>query len=727
MKVIDILISIFLTFIFNSSWSQNKWINFTNANNVNCINIYKNHLWAGTEGGVIKWDLKTGSYQKFTTAEGLAHNNIVSIAIDSSGNKWFGTNGYGVSKFDGTIWTTFSKENGLSDNYISTIIVDTKGNIWFGTNNNGVTKYNDTEWSYYTESSGLADYCIYSSAVDPEGNIWFGTYSGVSKFDGTRWITYTTDDGLIENRVYAIDFDSKGNIWFGTNMGVSMFNGENWINYTTLDGLVNSKVHAILVDCQDNVWFGTSGNLSFNPDGTYRKPVGVSKFDGNEWITYSPKDGLSGSSIFSLDKDSEGNIWFGTKGDIIMGGPSSGGVSKFNGKKWFQFTTKDELASNNISNIFINNKNNKWFCTLGGLQKYDGENWTLYKQVYIGDAQDGRFSFLRGLKTIAVDTKGNIWYSESDKIIKTDGKTGIAYTTKEGLLFNKTNSIVTDSDDNVWIGTDNGIYKFNGKDWIRYSHNDGLLSNNVLTITIDNEGNRWFGTDRGVSKFDEITWTNYTVSDGLVDDNVLSIAIDPSGNKWFGTEKGVSEFDDFTWKSYKMADGLIDDYVSAIAIDFQGNKWFGTEKGVSMFDGENWVAYTVKNKLTDNNVNSISVDHDGNLWFATNNGISFYGNPETLRENNPDNYILFQNYPNPFNDKTTIKYQILKSTVVRISIYNLIGQNIKTLVNEYKRPGIYTVQWDGTNYQGIKVSSGMYVYSMHLNDFVKSNKMVYLK
>ena len=93
----------------------------------------------------------------------------------------------------------------------------------------------------------------------------------------------------------------------------------------------------------------------------------------------------------------------------------------------------------------------------------------------------------------------------------------------------------------------------------------------------------------------------------------------------------------------------------------------------------------------------------------------------------PKEYKLFNNYPNPFNPSTTIKYSIPKVSNVKIQVYNMMGQLIKTLVNETKAPGFYNVVWNGTNESASKVASGIYFYRFESDNFVANNKMIYLK
>jgi hypothetical protein len=88
---------------------------------------------------------------------------------------------------------------------------------------------------------------------------------------------------------------------------------------------------------------------------------------------------------------------------------------------------------------------------------------------------------------------------------------------------------------------------------------------------------------------------------------------------------------------------------------------------------------------------------------------------------------LWENYPNPFNPITTIKFSISKDSNVNLSIYNVKGQLVKTLVDGFRKKKIYIIEWDGKNNKGNGVSSGVYFYRLRTNYFTKSKKMVILR
>jgi hypothetical protein len=99
--------------------------------------------------------------------------------------------------------------------------------------------------------------------------------------------------------------------------------------------------------------------------------------------------------------------------------------------------------------------------------------------------------------------------------------------------------------------------------------------------------------------------------------------------------------------------------------------------------------------------------------------------------NLPEDFALAQNVPNPFNPETTIEYAIPAkvSGKVRVTlrIYNLLGQPVRTLVDEEKSPGRYHVVWDGKNEAGVRVSSGVYFYTIAAGSFKATKKMAMLR
>jgi hypothetical protein len=93
----------------------------------------------------------------------------------------------------------------------------------------------------------------------------------------------------------------------------------------------------------------------------------------------------------------------------------------------------------------------------------------------------------------------------------------------------------------------------------------------------------------------------------------------------------------------------------------------------------------------------------------------------------PTVFALAQNFPNPFNPTTTINYQLPKAVSVQITVYNMLGQRVRTLVNTDQEAGYYNVVWNSTNDVGIQLASGVYFYSIKAGNFHQTRKLLLLK
>ena len=141
--------------------------------------------------------------------------------------------------------------------------------------------------------------------------------------------------------------------------------------------------------------------------------------------------------------------------------------------------------------------------------------------------------------------------------------------------------------------------------------------------------------------------------------------------------------------------------------------------------GENWDQIDIS--LTGNEIRSIVVDANGYVYAGTHLNGDFKSISQTTsvkndKANIPGDFSLSQNYPNPFNPSTSITYSLPRSSHVVLKVYNILGKEVITLVNEEKPAGNYKVVFNGSN-----LTSGVYFYKVQAGSFVSTKKFVLLK
>ena len=199
---------------------------------------------------------QTTSFINYGMEQGLVQNQVQSIAQDNEGNLWIGTIA-GLSKYNGTQWTSFTKNTNLAEDWITCSFKDKDGNIWFGHWAGGVTRYNATTQQH--ENLNLEEYTRFKSiraiTQDFTGKFWIATEgAGVFIFDAQTEKMYalSTRDGLSSGTVYDICTDDKQNIWMATDSGLTVFNlnkpvseKSSFVRISTRNGLFSKNITAI--------------------------------------------------------------------------------------------------------------------------------------------------------------------------------------------------------------------------------------------------------------------------------------------------------------------------------------------------------------------------------------------------------------------------------------------------------------------------------------------------
>ncbi len=317
-------------------------------------------------------------------------------------------------------------------------------------------------------------------------------------------------------------------------------------------------------------------------------------------------------------------------------------------------------------------------------------------------------------------------------MVKFDGTNWTNYNPNNSPLKDNTVTGLNVYNNTVWTSSyGHGLYKFDGSNWVNYAAaNSGILNDYTYCVTTDNSGNIWVGisngnvSNSGVVKFNGLTtWTPYSFFFDYNYRVAEAIAVDKQGNIWCGTRVGVFKFNGTDWNHYtkeNTSGGLCGNVVREINVDASGNVWFGCmdkdpatgywiEGGLSKFTGTTWSSYKPSGGgLTNGNVSAIDF------------------NPTDVKETEsiPTSFMLNQNYPNPFNPETVISYQLPVSSFVTLKVYDALGRQVATLVNEFQTAGIHNSTFSTLS---SALTSGIYFYKLQSGSFVDVKKMMLVK
>jgi ligand-binding sensor domain-containing protein/signal transduction histidine kinase len=311
-------------------------------------------------------------------------------------------------------------------------------------------------------------------------------------------------------------------------------------------------------------------------------------------------------------------------------------------------TPDDGLSSSVVTSILQDHKGFMWIGTYNGLNRYDGHNFIIYKNVSsdLSSLAHNRVWF------IFEDHQNNLLVGTSGGLCLYDWGTDqfVNYmSVSASPLLGMASAVICieeDSIGNLWLATDNGLIYFDriNNSAVQYTTEpdkpESLSNNNIEHVLIDSRGKLWISTWNGLNMFQAETQTfrrflyNPGAGNALQNFSFLDIVEDKKGNLWFATygeglySLNLNEMPDARFKHYrhnpKNSQSLSGDRILYLYSDDQDNLWIGTENhGLNLFEREKEIFHHFHsnafdpNSLYNESINSIYKDNSGNMWIGT--------------------------------------------------------------------------------------------------------------
>ena len=425
---------------------------------------------------------------------------------------------------------------------------------------------------------------------------------------------------------------------------------------------------------------------------------------------------------------------------------------------WNGWTVADGLGHDRVTGMTMDNNHNAWciFESTGGISIWDGTFWdtyttddglpTNYMTSIITNA-DGKIMIgTYGYGLIIIDSKDSV-----------DSFT--SYTTNEGLSGNVVYSIIQASDGTYWFGTHfGGLCYWDGVDtWVTYNQENtpSMPASEIKSLCEGADGKIWVTTQNQsggtleIGCFDpnvispETTWQWWGAEEGIDENPHAAIAEDSSGNIWVATYGGGAYmYDGKDWTQITTSNGLKTDYTSFLTAAPDGAMWLSGWGGVTRYDGTTFMTWGPQtNDPIDPTaglmyvwVSRIAFDSTNNIYFGnyTGGGVSLltteFGDPAAVEIGGlPAAITINGNFPNPFNPVTTIRFTVPEARYTRLTVYNTVGQKVRSLLSNTLSAGVHEVSWDGRNDMGVHLSSGVYHAVLTTGDIIMAHHMTLIK
>lgn len=321
------------------------------------------------------------------------------------------------------------------------------------------------------------------------------------------------------------------------------------------------------------------------------------------FINYNVGDGIEQSDILCVEQASNGYLLYGSNG---------GGLGYYDGYNFNAIKEKNGLANNVVFSIVLDQENNIWCSTNGGINKVSsslkkidetlGEGIAFYCSHY--SAKTNILYFGSGKGVYFLD-------QQSDTLQK-------FHEENEQLSQAFINTIYTDSKGNVWIGTrQNGLFKIKGNTIKQYSIDDHLPSNYIKTV-IESKNKIWVGSLMGLSLIENDTVTDFELPNDAEGHLTITSATNYRDELVFGALNNHLYFINPVDNSFKLineTNGFDYKKVWSVFTDVEGNLWFGTiGQGLSKFNST-FTYYNQKNNLSNSYINALYCDNE-KVWIG---------------------------------------------------------------------------------------------------------------
>jgi photosystem II stability/assembly factor-like uncharacterized protein len=517
------------------------------------------------------------------------------------------------------------------------------------------------------EEAGLNSICLTNEgrgwAVGFNGTIFISENYGktwMQILSGNRFACWTGDDLY---SVYSID---ENVVWAAGYRASCIGGGSNIILKTTDGGKIwkTKFLNQYNGGTIKSIYFANENFGWAVGEGT--KGLYLTTDGGENWIEdserYSSVNFINQSNGWATKDDYDGGIYKSTDGGI----------------NWIQ---KNSASS---SSIFFLDENNGWVVgNEGSILKSTngGETWTTRNSGTTNDLKCVKFYNLNF--GMCVGDGGIV-------LLSTDG--GESWFTQNSGTTNKLNDITFTNSSTIWLAGVNGTILNTtdlGTTWTSY--ND-VTENDLTSISFANENTGWFAGMNG---------SMFNFHNNIVPVELISFSAKLNNDLVQLNWQTATELNNQGFEIEKCIDMKNWENIGFI----EGHGTISSPQNYSFTDrsatGVNKLKYRLK-----------QVDFDGKCKYSNQVEVEIV----------PSEFALYQNYPNPFNPTTKIAYKISKESKVILKVYDILGAEVISLVNEIKAPGNYEIELSGLN-----LPSGTYIYRMSAGDFVETRKMVLMK